>query len=64
MQKILKTERCGDGVNVVWRKDGKETTGWFSFTRLIDMKVNALDLLEHPGDWGMDEQSGRIVLAV
>ena len=64
MQKILSTERCGDGVNVVWGKAGKETTSYFSFTQLIDMRVNALDLIEHPASWGMDEKSGKVVLIV
>ena len=64
MQKILKSERCGDGVNVAWKKAGKETTSYFSFTQLIDMKVNALDLIEHPASWGMDEKTGKVVLIV
>jgi hypothetical protein len=64
MQKILRTERCGDGVNVIWKKAGKETTTYFSFTQLIDMQVNALDLLEHPGSWGMDEKTEKIILIV
>lgn len=64
MQKIVKTERCGDGVNVIWKKAGKETTSYFSFTQLIDMEVNALDLLEHPQSWGMDEKAGKVVLIV
>jgi hypothetical protein len=64
MQKIERTERCGDGVNVTWKKAGKETTTYFSFTQLIDMQVNALDILEHPGSWGMDEKTGKIVLIV
>jgi hypothetical protein len=64
MQKILRTGRCDDGVNVVWMKAGRETTSSFSFTRLIDMQVNAWDLLEHPEEWGMDEEAGKIVLMV
>jgi len=64
MQKILKTERCGDGVNVAWKKAGKDVTSYFSFTQLIDMQVNALDLIEHPASWGMDEKSGKVVLIV
>ena len=64
MQKITSTERCGDGVNVSWMKAGKMTTTYFSFTQLIDMQVNALDLLKHPASWGMDEKSGKVVLVV
>ena len=64
MQKITGAERCGDGVNVSWRKAGKVTTTYFSFTQLIDMQVNALDLLQHPSSWGIDEKTGKVVLAV
>jgi len=64
MGKIIRTERCGDGVNVAWKKAGKEVTSYFSFAQLIDMQVNALDLLEHPRSWGMDEKSGKVVLVV
>jgi hypothetical protein len=64
MEKIARTERCGDGVNVVWKKAGKEVTSYFSFTQLIDMQVNALDLLEHPRSWGMDEKTGKVILIV
>ena len=64
MQKILKTERCGDGVNVYWKRAGKEEKTYFSFTTLIDMQVNALNLLQHPGSWGMDEKAGKVVLIV
>ncbi len=64
MQKIVRTERCGDGVNVFWKKAGKEVTTYFSFTQLIDMQVNALDLLDHPASWGMDEKTGKIKIIV
>jgi hypothetical protein len=62
MQKITRTERIGDGVNVVWKKAGKEVTSYFSFTQIIDMQVNALDFLEHPQRWGMDEKTGKVIL--
>jgi len=64
MEKIARTERCGDGVNIFWKKGGKETTTYFSFSQLIDMQVNALDLLKHPASWGMDEKTGKVVLVV
>ena len=62
MLRITRTERLGDGVNVVWKKARKEVTTYFSFTQLIDMRVNALDFLEHPWRWGMDEKTGKIIL--
>jgi hypothetical protein len=60
MQKIMRTERRGDGVNVVWEKAGEEMSSYFSFTQLIDIKVNALDILDNPGNYGIDEKTGRI----
>jgi hypothetical protein len=60
MQQILRTERRGDGVSVVWEKAGKEITSYFSFTQLIDMQVNALDILDNPKNYGMDEKTQKI----
>jgi hypothetical protein len=60
MQPVLRTGRVGDGVSVVWEKDGKEMTSYFSFTRLIEMQLNALDVLNTPGNYGMDEKTGKI----
>ena len=60
MQQVLRTERLGDGVNVVWEKAGEEMTSYFSFTQLIDMRVNALDVLNTPSNYGIDEKTGKI----
>jgi len=60
MQPILRTERLGDGVNVVWEKAGEEMTSFFSFTELIDIRVNALDILDNPGNYGIDEKTGKV----
>jgi len=60
MQPILRTERLGDGVNVAWVKEGREMNSYFSFTQLIDMKVNALDILNTPSNYGIDEKTGKI----
>ena len=60
MQPVLRTERRGDGVNVTWEKAGKEMTSYFTFTELIDMQVNALDVLNTPSNYGIDEKTGKI----
>jgi hypothetical protein len=60
MQKILRTERRGDGVEVVWEKAGEEMSSYFTFTELIDLRVNALDILENPGNYGIDERTGKV----
>jgi hypothetical protein len=60
MHQVLKTERVGDGVRVTWEKDGEEMSSYFSFTELIDRKLNALDVLNTPGNYGIEEQTGDI----
>ena len=60
MQPVLRTECLGDGVNVFWMKAGEETSSHFSFTRLIELKVNALDILTTPGNYGVDEKTGMV----
>jgi hypothetical protein len=62
MHQVLRAERCGDGVNVIWKKKGMEVFLWFSFTRLVDLGVNALDLLEHPRNFGFDEEEAMLSL--
>jgi len=64
MHKIVRTERCGDGINVVWEKNGKEVFLYFSFTRLVDIQVNALDLLDNPRNYGIDEKAQKITFIV
>jgi hypothetical protein len=64
MHKIVRAERCGDGINVVWEKNGKEVFLYFSFTRLVDIQVNALDLLENPRNYGFDETTKKLTFLV
>jgi hypothetical protein len=60
MQPVLRTERLGDGVRVIWEKNGRETESFFSFSELIGMRLNALDVLNTPGNYGIDEKTGEI----
>jgi len=60
MQQILRTERRGDGVNVVWDRAGTEEASYFTFTELIELSVNALDVLNTPSNYGIDEKTGKI----
>jgi hypothetical protein len=60
MHQILRTERVGDGIRVAWEENGKEKTSYFTFAQLIDLKVNALDALNIPGNYGIDEKTGMI----
>jgi hypothetical protein len=56
MHRVLRAERCGDGINVIWKNRGIEVFLWFSSSRLMDIGVDDLDLLEHPGNYVFDEE--------
>ena len=60
MRRILKTERLGDGVSVTWDEEEGEMTQYYPFSRLIDLKVNALDILQNPGNYGIDEKTREV----
>jgi hypothetical protein len=64
MEKIERTERCGDGINVMWKKGGKEVTTYYSFTQLVDMQVNALDILENYRNYGIDGKTKKIAFSI
>jgi hypothetical protein len=60
MQQVLRTERVGNGVRVFWEEDGREMSSYISFSELIELRLNALDVLNTPGNYGMDEKTGKI----
>jgi hypothetical protein len=62
MQRITASERLPGGITVYWKEAGEEQETSFSFTELIDRRVNSLDLLEHPKNYVFDEDSGTLIL--
>lgn len=60
MERVLRTDRVGDGVSVAWEEGGREMTAHFTFARLIELSVNALDLLNNPGHYGIDGRTGEV----
>ena len=56
MHQVIRAERCGDGVNVIWERRGFEVFLWFSSDRLMDIGVDDLDLLEHPRNYVFNEE--------
>ena len=64
MHQVLRAERCGDGINVIWKKRGIEVFLWFSCARLMDLGVDDEDLLEHPMNYGFSEEDRMLSLLV
>jgi hypothetical protein len=60
MQEIVAVKRKATGIEVQWEEKGKKNHETFSFSDLIDMKINALDLLDHPHLYKIDQKQHKI----
>jgi hypothetical protein len=62
MKEIITGVKRNDGIITVWQ-DGKEMkSSFFEYSDLIDMKINALDLLDHPKMYLFDPDKNLIVM--
>jgi hypothetical protein len=60
MEQISGSKKREDGIEVSWREKGKEHIEFFSYQDIIDMKINAIDLLENPRFYLVDPKKRRI----
>jgi hypothetical protein len=49
-----------NGIVVFWEVDGSKKFESFNYEELIDMKINALDLLDHPKVYKVDADAHKI----
>jgi hypothetical protein len=54
MEQISGTKKYQNGIQVFWTNGGKELSDFFPFEELIDMKINAFDLLDNPNIYSRD----------
>ncbi|HOX34392.1 MAG TPA: hypothetical protein P5217_03125 [Methanoregulaceae archaeon] len=64
MQKIEKTKKLENGVRVFWNEENRLAQDFYSYEELIDMKINAFDLLKNPGIYRVDRAVHRIESSV
>ena len=64
MQKIGSSKKYQNGIQIFWTEEGKELTDFFPYEELIDMKINALDLLNNPAIYRIDAKKHRIESSV
>ena len=62
MQRLTASERLPGGITVFWEEKDEEMDASFSFTELIDRRINSLDLLENPTKYVFDTDSGALIL--
>jgi len=61
---IVTTKRMPDGVVVFWLDDEGKKFEAFGFSDLIDMKVNALDLMNNPQNYEIDADEKKLTQRV
>jgi hypothetical protein len=64
MQQITGTKKFQNGIQVFLTNEGKELSDFFPFEELIEMKINAFDLLENPKIYRIDVKNHRIESSV
>ena len=61
MQDIMSSKRMENGIVVFWDEKGEKKNEAFNYSELIDMKINALDLLDRPKSYKVDKEARVIV---
>jgi len=54
--KIVATRKMENGIACYYGEKGKEEFETFNYSELIDMKINALDLLNDPRNYAVDPE--------
>jgi hypothetical protein len=64
MQQITGARKYQNGIQIFWADAGKELSDFFSFEGLIEMKINAFDLLGNPKLYRLDSKNHSIESSV
>jgi hypothetical protein len=62
MHKIVSCRKMENGIVVFWIEKDEKKYDSFNFSELIDMKINALDLLEHPASYSIDVEAHKLIV--
>jgi hypothetical protein len=55
MRFLTASRKKATGIEVSWKEAGSTRSRLFSYVELIDMRINAADLLDHPGAYEIEE---------
>jgi len=62
MQDLVSSKKMDDSIIVVWNESGQIKDRSFTYQELIDMKINADDLLDRPMLYKIDMELNKYVL--
>jgi hypothetical protein len=63
MYDIVSSKKMENGIAVYWMEKGTKKFDSFNYAELIDLKINAADLLLHPASYRIDVQGHRLASA-
>jgi len=62
MQDITSSKKMENGIVVFWDEKGGKKNESFNYQELVDMKINALDLLDHPKSYKVDKDAHKLIV--
>jgi hypothetical protein len=62
MHDIVSSRKMENGIVVFWDEAGGKKYESFNYSELIDMKINALDLLNRPESYKVDKEAHTIIV--
>jgi len=62
MHNVVSSRKMENGIVVFWEDKGEKTYESFNYSELVDMKINALDLLERPKSYKVDKEAHTLVV--
>ncbi|MDD1681136.1 MAG: hypothetical protein LUQ35_05970 [Methanoregula sp.] len=62
MQDIVSSRKMENGIVVFWEEKDEKKNESFNYAELVDMKINALDLLERPKSYKVDKAAHKLIV--
>ncbi|RPI40576.1 MAG: hypothetical protein EHM53_01315 [Methanoregulaceae archaeon] len=62
MHDIISSKKMENGIVVFWEEKGEKKYESFNYQELIDMKINALDLLGTPKSYKVDKAAHKLIV--
>jgi hypothetical protein len=62
MKDILSSKKMENGIVVFFDEKGEKKYESFNYAELVDMKINALDLLDRPKSYKVDMAAHTIIV--
>jgi len=62
MHDITSSRKMENGIVVFWDEKGEKKNESFNYQELIDMRINALDLLDRPKSYKVDKDAHKLIV--